>query len=148
MLNILIEYFSRSSNLPTVFSVKLSNPFLSISFEALQSDELFDIAVDLVCQIIHESGGIPESMSLIEQIYPRLSPLRDSLKRAMLDEDDDRVRGYCRIFTQAGESYIQLIVQHSEADIKRGRTLSQEQVFERIEKLIEDEDRRKVGHAG
>jgi prevent-host-death family protein len=40
------------------------------------------------------------------------------------------------------------IVQHSEADIKRGRTLSQEQVFERIEKLIEDEDRRKVGHAG
>jgi len=28
------------------------------------------------------------------------------------------------------------IVQHSEADIKRGRTLSQEQVFERIEKLI------------
>src|SRR5947209_12685628 len=40
------------------------------------------------------------------------------------------------------------IVQHSEADVKRGRTLSQEQVFERIEKLIEDEDRRKVGHAG
>ncbi|CAJ0922958.1 10937_t:CDS:10 [Entrophospora sp. SA101] len=92
-----------------------SNPFLAISFEALQSDELYDIAVDLVCQIIHESGGIPESMTLIEQIYPRLLPLRESLKRAMLDEDDDKVRGYCRIFTQAGESYLQLIVQHSDA---------------------------------
>ena len=39
------------------------------------------------------------------------------------------------------------IVQHSEADVKRGRTLSQKQVFERIEKLIEDENRRKVRRA-
>jgi prevent-host-death family protein len=30
------------------------------------------------------------------------------------------------------------IVQHSEADVKAGRTISQEQVFERIERLIED----------
>ena len=39
------------------------------------------------------------------------------------------------------------IVQHSEADVKRGRTLSQEKVFERIERLIEDEKRRKVRRA-
>src|SRR5437667_5445212 len=39
------------------------------------------------------------------------------------------------------------IVQHSEADIKRGRTLSQEQVFERIESIIEEEKRQKVRRA-
>lgn len=39
------------------------------------------------------------------------------------------------------------IVQHSEADVKRGRTFSQEQVFERIERLIEVENRRKVRRA-
>ena len=39
------------------------------------------------------------------------------------------------------------IVQHSEADVKRGRTLSQEQVFERIESIIEEEKRQKVRRA-
>jgi len=39
------------------------------------------------------------------------------------------------------------IVQHSEADVKRGRTLSQQQVFERIESIIEQEKRQKVRRA-
>ena len=39
------------------------------------------------------------------------------------------------------------IVQHSEADVKRGRARSQEKVFERIERLIEDENRRNVRRA-
>ncbi|PYR99091.1 MAG: type II toxin-antitoxin system Phd/YefM family antitoxin [Acidobacteria bacterium] len=39
------------------------------------------------------------------------------------------------------------IVQHSEADVKRRRTLSQEQVFERIESIIEEEKRQKVRRA-
>ena len=39
------------------------------------------------------------------------------------------------------------IVQHYEADVKRRRTLSQEQVFERIESIIEEEKRQKVRRA-
>ncbi|RIA97728.1 armadillo-type protein [Glomus cerebriforme] len=90
------------------------SPFLSLSFDALQSDGLYDIAVDVVCEIIYETREIPESMPIIEQIYPRLLPLRTALKRAMEEEDDDKVRGYCRIFTHAGESYLDLVVQHAD----------------------------------
>ncbi len=39
------------------------------------------------------------------------------------------------------------IVQHSEANVKRRRTFSQEEVFERIERFIEVENRRKVRRA-
>ncbi|CAG8608492.1 6594_t:CDS:2, partial [Acaulospora colombiana] len=92
-----------------------NNPFLGLSFDALQSNELYDIAVDVVCRIINETREIPDSMPVIEQIYPRLFPLRESLRNAIESDDEDRVRGYCRIFTQAGESYLELIVQHSEA---------------------------------
>ncbi|KAF0521261.1 ARM repeat-containing protein [Gigaspora margarita] len=92
-----------------------NNPFLGHSFDALQSNELYDIAVDVVCRIIHETRDTSDSMRVIEQIYPRLLPLRESLKRAIEEEDDDKVRGYCRIFTQAGESYLELIVQHADA---------------------------------
>lgn len=92
-----------------------NSPFLVLSFDALQSNELFDVAVDVVCRIINETREIPDSMPVIEKIYPRLLPLRDSLKAAIEDDDEDKVRGYCRIFTQAGESYLELIVQHAEA---------------------------------
>ncbi|CAG8580296.1 14524_t:CDS:2 [Funneliformis caledonium] len=91
-----------------------NNPFLGLSFDALQSDDLYDIAVDVVCEIIFETQEIPESMPVIEQIYPRLLPLREALKRAMDEDNEDRVRGYCRIFTHAGESYLDLIVQHAD----------------------------------
>ncbi|CAG8491419.1 5508_t:CDS:2 [Ambispora leptoticha] len=93
-----------------------ANPLLGLSFDALQSEELYDNAVDVVCQIIQESQDIPDSMPVIEQIYTRLLPLREPLKIAVSSEDeDDKVRGYCRIFTHAGESYLPLVVQHSEA---------------------------------
>ncbi|CAG8533786.1 12478_t:CDS:2 [Acaulospora morrowiae] len=92
-----------------------NNPFLGLSFDALQSNELYDIAIDVVCRIINETREIPDSMPVIEQIYPRLLPLRESLRNAIENDDEEKVRGYCRIFTQAGESYLELIVQHAEA---------------------------------
>ncbi|KAG9299539.1 hypothetical protein G9A89_020710 [Geosiphon pyriformis] len=93
-----------------------NNPLLALSFDALQSEELFDVAVDVVCQIIQASQDIPDSMPAIEQIYPRLLPLREALKRAAEAEDEeDQVRGFCRIFTHAGESYLPLVLLHAEA---------------------------------
>ncbi|CAB4409821.1 unnamed protein product [Rhizophagus irregularis] len=110
VLQMLLVYLQNSGT-NTDYQKKV---FECLSFDALQSDELYDIAVDVVCGIINETREIPESMPIIEQIYPRLLPLRAALKSAMEEEDDDKVRGYCRIFTHAGESYLDLVVQHAD----------------------------------
>jgi len=92
------------------------SPLLGMSFDALQSEPLFDGAVDVVCQVIHDTGddNLPDSMPVIEQIYPRLLTLREALKRCG-EGDNDTMRGYCRIFTEAGEAYLSLILQHPDA---------------------------------
>lgn len=49
---------------------------------------------------------------MIEAIVPRLVALRPHLTKAAQEEDTDRVRGYCRLFVEAGEWYAQLMLQH------------------------------------
>src|SRR4051812_2731646 len=91
-----------------------SNVLLSLSFDALKAEDLFDIAVDVVCEVIHQTNEVQEYMPVIEQIYPRLQPLLEELKKCT-EEDDEKIRGYCRIFTESGESYLRLVVQHPDA---------------------------------
>lgn len=43
-------------------------------------------------------------------IIPRLVALRPEMETHM--EDEDRIRGYCRLFCEAGETYTDLIVRH------------------------------------
>jgi transportin-3 len=54
-------------------------------------------------------------MPVIEQIYAKLLLLRPMISAAADDEDDDQLRGLCRIFTEAGEAYVLLMVTHVEA---------------------------------
>jgi transportin-3 len=55
---------------------------------------------------------VEENMNAIPQIVRRLLPLREELARA--GDDEDKVRGICRIFAQAGETYHTLILRHQE----------------------------------
>ncbi|KAE8269860.1 hypothetical protein A4X09_0g2469 [Tilletia walkeri] len=87
-------------------------PLFDLCFQALASDELFDVATDCICDLIHETQEVHENMGVIEQIVPRLAPLRDALTQAIADEDDDKVRGLCRVLVSAGESYHVLVLQH------------------------------------
>ncbi|KAK0538574.1 Nuclear import receptor [Tilletia horrida] len=89
-------------------------PLFDLCFQALASDELFDVAIDCICDLIHETQEVHENMGVIEQIVPRLAPLREALTQAIADEDDDKVRGLCRVLVQAGESYHVLILQHQD----------------------------------
>ncbi|ORX98968.1 ARM repeat-containing protein [Basidiobolus meristosporus CBS 931.73] len=87
------------------------NPLLDLSFEALNSEDLFDVAVDVVCEIIDQTSDIGQSMPLIEKIYPKLTPLRELMKQ--IDTDDgDKYKAFCRIFTEAGEAYLSLVVEN------------------------------------
>jgi len=88
-------------------------PLFTYAFDALASDELFDTAVDVVCDLINETQEIDDNQRVIEQILPRIVSLRPALLHA--GDDEDKVRGLCRVFVQAGETYHMLFLQHTSA---------------------------------
>lgn len=91
----------------------LNTPFINMAFSCLQNIQLFDIAVDLIEELIYNSSDIQENMPVIEIIYVHLVSLQDLLKRDK--DDEDTVKGICRIFAEAGESYLELIVENFNA---------------------------------
>lgn len=98
-------------------------PLFQFSFDALASEELFDVATDVVCDLINETQEVQDNTAVIGKIVQRLLPLREDLAKA--GDDEDKVRGICRIFAQAGETYHTLIHRH------------QEEFFPIVEVLIE-----------
>lgn len=62
--------------------------------------------------MIHETQEIDDNMPVIQMIVPRVIALRPQLHSQR--EDPDKIKGYARIFTEAGETYRLLILQHTE----------------------------------
>lgn len=87
-------------------------PLLTYAFEALNSDELFDDAVDVICDLIHETQELDDNMEVIELIVPRVIALKPQLTTYL--EDSDKIKGFARIFAEAGETYRLLLLQHPE----------------------------------
>ncbi|WVQ84216.1 hypothetical protein IAT38_006367 [Cryptococcus sp. DSM 104549] len=85
-------------------------PLFAASFDALASDQLFDAAVDVLCDLIHETQEVQDNVEVVEQIVPRVVALRPQLEEHK--DDPDRIRGYCRVLCEAGECYKDLIVHH------------------------------------
>ncbi|KAG0343249.1 Nuclear import receptor [Podila horticola] len=112
MIKLLVLYMENSGDIAT--SSLSNNPLLALSFKALQMPELFDIAVDVVCELIYQTKDISESMPVIQEIYPNLIPLRQEIAKSLEDGNDDNIRGYCKIFVEAGECYLSLVVKHTD----------------------------------
>lgn len=89
-------------------------PLFQLAFDGLDWDGLFDAAVDVICDLIHETQEVDDNFPIIEQIVPRILSLRPKLTAAREEDDADKVRGFCRIFTEAGETYRLLVLQHPE----------------------------------
>ncbi|WWC63014.1 uncharacterized protein I303_105612 [Kwoniella dejecticola CBS 10117] len=87
-----------------------STPLFDASFDALVSDQLFDAAVDVLCDLIHETQEVEDNVEVVQKIVPRVIALRPQLEEHK--EDPDRIRGYCRIICEAGECYKDLIARH------------------------------------
>lgn len=85
-------------------------PVLNIVFNALSDDALFEAAVDLIVDLIHETQEIDDNMELIERLVTCLIALQPKL--AQDRDDSDKMRGYCRIYVEAGEWYTPLILRH------------------------------------
>ncbi|KAG1862183.1 armadillo-type protein [Suillus subluteus] len=88
------------------------SPLLAFAFEALASEVLFDSAVDVVCEMIHETQEIDDNMPVIELIVPRVIDLKSRLEDQK--DDPEKIRGYAKIFAEAGETYRLLILQHTD----------------------------------
>lgn len=101
----------RAGELPA--SAIAASPLLDFLFSSLDSDDLFEPAVDAICDLVHETQEIDDNMKVIEQIVPRLIALKPKLQEH--GDDPDRLRGYCRMFVEAGEWYALLIADHPEA---------------------------------
>ncbi|KAF8560277.1 ARM repeat-containing protein [Imleria badia] len=87
-------------------------PLFGFVFEALAAEELFDSAVDVLCELIHETQEIDDNMPVIELIVPRVINLKDQLEERK--EDPERIRGLAKVFAEAGETYRLLILRHTE----------------------------------
>ncbi|ORY31770.1 armadillo-type protein [Naematelia encephala] len=85
-------------------------PLFPSLFDALASDQLFDSAVDCLCDLIHETQEVEDNVQVVEQVVSRLLALRPQLDAHK--EDPDRIRGYCRLYCEAGECYKDLIMRH------------------------------------
>ncbi|EPQ28739.1 uncharacterized protein PFL1_03542 [Pseudozyma flocculosa PF-1] len=90
----------------------VETPLFQLSFDALASDALFDVAVDVLCDLIHETQEVEENMDIVQLILPRVVPLHAELAKA--GDDEDKVRGLCRLFVQVGESYYRLVLRHKD----------------------------------
>ncbi|KAI8369742.1 armadillo-type protein [Blakeslea trispora] len=93
-----------------------TSPLVQLAFKGLESEELFEVSVDVVSEIIYETREVNDCQDIIQQLYPSFHPMLVRLTEAQQnEEDEDVVRGYCRIFCEAGEAYINLISMHPEA---------------------------------
>ncbi|KAG9098145.1 Nuclear import receptor [Ceratobasidium sp. UAMH 11750] len=88
----------------------VQTPLFDFAFGALGSEPIFDAAVDVICDIIHETQEIDDFLPVIEQITAHLVALKPRLSE--VNEDTEKMRGYTRIFAEAGETYRLLIVNH------------------------------------
>lgn len=86
----------------------VNTPLFTFAFEALTIDDMFDSAIDVLCELIHETQEIHENIHVIRVLLPRVIDLKS---RLVTDKDDvEKIRGFARLFSEAGETYRMLLV--------------------------------------
>ena len=84
--------------------------------------DAFETAVDVVVELLRQHPSDPrENTGLVQRMIPLAMllgrPSDDGpFRKALRDDDEDATRGYCRIFTEMGESYMSLIMSHEDLD--------------------------------
>ncbi|KAJ2860489.1 Nuclear import receptor [Coemansia aciculifera] len=96
---------------------------IELAFAALKAedDSVFETAVDAICGILGETridrDDDPEdarlkSATVEQQLVPQLSAVAAQMRIDPLvaEGNEERIRGYCRVLTEAGEAWAQRIV--------------------------------------
>lgn len=100
-----LQSWIRSGSIP--LSWIQSTPLIEYCFQSLKDTTLFDVAVDIIVEVILRSAKAPKNEAVIQVICPKLQPLTVMLESNM--DDSEIVRGLCRILVEAGESYVDII---------------------------------------
>jgi len=86
----------------------VNTSLIKSAFEALDVEELFDSAIEVLCELVHETQEIHENIEIIGVLLPQIINLKPRIKRDWGDEET--IRGYARLFSEAGETYRVLLV--------------------------------------
>ncbi|GLJ30869.1 hypothetical protein SUGI_0613730 [Cryptomeria japonica] len=115
-----------------------SHPLVLAAISGLSSEQLFESAVNAICELIHYTetgspGGLAEQMPLVQVLVPQIMGLRNrfsaSLKVALMEkqgsqggesgvdqayiEDEEIVKAMARLFAEMGDCYVELIASGS-----------------------------------
>lgn len=109
---------------PSSFQNSMLLPWI---FDYLLTDSTnggYEMAVDVVVELMRSyTSEHNENSGLIQAIVPRVMSLGgignennvlSPFEKAIREEDEDGMRGYCRVFTEMGEAYLSLILSHEE----------------------------------
>lgn len=100
-------------------------PLLTTALDLLNNPQcppaLFEVDVDVTVDVLRRYDASPEHVVLVQVMVPKIMALQPRFTQAVNEakaevaaggdgEGDDISRGLCRLFTEMGESYIQLIL--------------------------------------
>jgi len=76
------------------------------AIQALLNPETMEVAIDVLVELLRMyPSHVLQNYELVNMLLPKLL----ALPVALQSDDEDVVRGYCRIITELGESYISII---------------------------------------
>lgn len=84
-------------------------PILQIALQAMQLEDLFEPATDVLCELVRECNSIDPTSPFIDQLCQGLASLAPMIEASM--DDEDKQRDLCRIFAETGETFLMHIVE-------------------------------------
>ncbi len=103
-----LQSWIRHSEIPADAVAKTN--ILQLAFEKMNVPSLFEPAIDLLVETLRTYYIPSNSMPVVEIMVPRAMALNYMYSEAVAAEDNDTALGLCRLFTEMGESYIDIIV--------------------------------------
>jgi transportin-3 len=91
----------------------VKSPLLEVIFNALNTEDSFDAAVDCLCTIFKETNDVEEYLPSIEILLPKVIAQKHRILAAAKDEDLEALKGITRLFSEAGEAWVILIAREA-----------------------------------
>ena len=107
------------SSMPRLSGIELlaaSEPLIKASFATLNTKHLFDVGVDCCLELMRTywDSMITENMPVISLVIPAVMNQIGRLQEAIAKDDTETIVGLTRLFTEVGESYMELIIGEKE----------------------------------
>ncbi|CAM9622957.1 unnamed protein product [Discosporangium mesarthrocarpum] len=84
------------------------SPLLEAAFPAMENPGLFETAVDFLVEVLRSYEVT--SPTLVSIMVPKTMSLKETYLKAVTDGNEDTAMGLCRLFTEMGENYMDVIM--------------------------------------